>query len=40
MAIRYADAYTRTPDGWRFMRREVRILWTEVRPASIEPLPF
>jgi hypothetical protein len=38
MAITYGDEYARGGDGWRFAGREVRILWTEVRPASIAPL--
>ena len=38
MAITYGDEYARGADGWRFASREVRILWTEVRPASVGPL--
>ena len=40
MMIRYGDSYTRAGDGWRFAEREVRILWTEVHPASGDPIPF
>ena len=40
MMIRYGDTYARTPEGWRFARREVRILWTEVHAASVRPLEF
>jgi len=38
MVIRYRDDYARTAGGWRFARREVRIQWTEVHPASLAPL--
>jgi uncharacterized protein (TIGR02246 family) len=38
MAINYGDEYVHGTGGWRFASREVRILWTEVRPASVEPL--
>lgn len=38
MAITYSDEYAHGADGWRFASREVRILWTEVRPASVEGL--
>lgn len=38
MAITYGDEYAHGPGGWRFASREVRILWTEVRPASVAPL--
>jgi hypothetical protein len=38
MAITYGDEYAHGASGWRFAGREVRILWTEVRPASIAPL--
>jgi ketosteroid isomerase-like protein len=37
MAIRYTDAYEHGPAGWRFSARRARILWTEQRPASLEP---
>jgi hypothetical protein len=38
MYIRYRDAYARTPDGWRFERRDVLRQWTEERPAGRRPL--
>jgi hypothetical protein len=38
MYIRYRDAYARTPDGWRFARRDVLRQWTEERPAERRPL--
>ena len=38
MYIRYRDAYARTPDGWRFARRDVLRQWTEERPAGRLPL--
>jgi hypothetical protein len=38
MAITYGDTYARGAAGWRFASREVRILWTEVHPASIASL--
>jgi hypothetical protein len=33
-AIRYLDEYVRLADGWRFQRRDARILWTEARELS------
>jgi len=38
MYIRYRDAYLRTPEGWRFARRDVLRQWTEERPAERRPL--
>lgn len=38
MYIRYRDAYARTPEGWRFARRDVLRQWTEERPAERRPL--
>ncbi len=38
MYIRYRDAYARTQDGWRFVRRDVLRQWTEERPAERRPL--
>jgi len=35
MTIRYRDAYSRTPDGWRFASREVHILWTSEHPVTL-----
>ena len=32
MSIRYQDAFTRTPSGWRFTSRELVIDWEEHRP--------
>lgn len=32
--VRYLDRYIRTEDGWRFERRDARILWTERRALS------
>ena len=40
MVIRYDDGYVHAGDAWRFDSRDVQILWTECRPASIEPLSF
>jgi hypothetical protein len=41
MVIRYDDRYARADvDDWRFDSRELQILWTESRPASIERLRF
>ena len=40
MMIRYGDRYAKAADGWRFAHRDVRILWTELRPASADPIPF
>lgn len=40
MIIRYGDSYARTPAGWRFARRDVQILWTEIHAASVDPLAF
>jgi 3-phenylpropionate/cinnamic acid dioxygenase small subunit len=37
MVIRYRDAYRRTPEGWRFAERQVRLQWTEDHPASTGP---
>jgi len=34
MFVRYQDDYARTPEGWRFARRELVIDWTETRPAA------
>jgi ketosteroid isomerase-like protein len=33
--IRYHDRYARTPDGWRFATRDVRIIWTSEGPATV-----
>jgi hypothetical protein len=38
MYIRYRDSYVRTPEGWRFARRDVMRQWTEERPAARRPL--
>jgi ketosteroid isomerase-like protein len=32
--LRYADDYRRTPDGWRFARRELTIDMIETRPVT------
>jgi ketosteroid isomerase-like protein len=32
--LRYADDYRRTPEGWRFTRRELTIDVVEVRPVQ------
>ena len=40
MMIRYGDRYTKAGGAWRFAGRDVRILWTEVHPASGDPIPF
>jgi len=34
MLIRYDDTLHRTPDGWRFTRRDVLRQWTEYHPAE------
>jgi uncharacterized protein (TIGR02246 family) len=34
MFIRYQDDYARTPQGWRFARRELVVDWAETRPAE------
>jgi hypothetical protein len=34
MVIRYLDDYVRTPNGWRFARRELNVDWTEDRVAT------
>jgi hypothetical protein len=31
MHIHYEDRYRRGADGWRFARRDVRVLWTDTR---------
>ncbi len=33
MAIRYLDQYRRTPDGWRFSRRDNHLQFAEDRPV-------
>lgn len=38
LPVRYKDAYSRTPDGWRFARREIHRLWTEFGSAGRRPL--
>jgi hypothetical protein len=38
MTIVYDDDYVRTAAGWKFSARQVRVLWTEVRPASNDRL--
>ena len=40
MMIRYEDRYALADQRWRFAARGVHILWTEVRPASLDPIPF
>jgi hypothetical protein len=40
MTILYDDDYVRTAAGWKFSARQVRVLWTEVRPASNDRLPL
>ena len=35
LTIRYRDAYTRTPEGWRFATREVHIIWTSEEPVTV-----
>jgi SnoaL-like domain len=40
MMIRYGDRYARAGDRWQFAHRDVRILWTEIHPASGDPIPF
>ena len=40
MMIRYGDRYARTGEGWRFARRDVRILWSEVHLATDAPIPL
>src|SRR5215211_8605373 len=34
MAIRYEDTYRRTPGGWKFVVRQLRLEWTEDRPIA------
>jgi hypothetical protein len=36
LVIRYDDAYVRTPGGWRFARRDVRVQWEEHRAVDAE----
>jgi ketosteroid isomerase-like protein len=39
-SIRYADAYRRTAEGWRFARRVLHLLWVEERPlVAVGPAP-
>ena len=40
MMIRYGDRYARDGERWRFTHRDVRILWTEIHPATADPIPF
>jgi ketosteroid isomerase-like protein len=41
MTIRYDDRCVRGADGtWRFAARDLTILWTERRPATVAPLAF
>jgi uncharacterized protein (TIGR02246 family) len=41
MTIRYDDRCVRGADGaWRFAARDLTILWTERRPATVAPLGF
>jgi hypothetical protein len=37
MYIRYQDAYRHSEVGWRIVRREVHVDWTEDRPVTIDP---
>lgn len=39
MFIRYQDDYARTPQGWRFVRRELAVDWTETRAAAAHTPP-
>ncbi|MFD5026944.1 nuclear transport factor 2 family protein [Streptomyces sp. NPDC058373] len=32
--VRYEDAYVRTSEGWRISRREVHVLWTDLRTVT------
>lgn len=34
MSIRYEDAFTRTPEGWRFAERTLVITWTDTRASQ------
>ena len=34
MALRYANRYRRTDDGWRFAERRLTVEWVETRPAQ------
>lgn len=35
VAVHYSDRYVRTDDGWRFARRDLRIVWEEERAATL-----
>jgi ketosteroid isomerase-like protein len=35
MYIRYRDEFRRTGDGWRFVRRELKVLWTSVGAVEL-----
>jgi hypothetical protein len=37
VGLRYDDSYVRTPDGWRFSRRNALFDWVEHRPMATEP---
>lgn len=39
MVIRYLDSYARYPDGWRFVRRELAVDWTEERSVTSLAVP-
>ena len=32
--LRYFDTFTRTPDGWRFARRELHVQWQSTLPVD------
>jgi len=34
MYLRYTDSFTRTNEGWRFSRRELRVQWVSVLPVD------
>ena len=34
MHIHYEDRYRRGADGWRFARRDVRVLWSDTREIA------
>jgi hypothetical protein len=38
LAVRYAERFVRTPEGWRFHTRDATRLWSQVTPTPQRPL--
>jgi hypothetical protein len=38
LGVRYEETFVRTPEGWRFARRDATRLWSQSMPTPREPL--